>query len=119
MTLSSLFQKPAQTALISGGVTDSVITSSPAILIGFMAGGIATGNQAGSADSLYQFTIKNGSVVIINGISSSNYSTFAINQASSGIDCPNGITVTTAKRFSDDINAGLANARLSVFYVLK
>ena len=118
MTLSSLFQKPAQTALISGGVADSIITSSPAILIGFMAGGIATGTLEGSADALYQFTIKNGSAAIISGISPASHVTRGINQVSSGIDCPDGITVTTAKRFTDEAS-GLANARFTVFYILK
>ena len=61
MTLSSLFQKPAQTALISGGVTDSVITSSPAILLGYHAGGIVTGASTAQDNPNYQFTIKNGS----------------------------------------------------------
>jgi ABC-type uncharacterized transport system permease subunit len=119
MTLSSLFQKPALTTLISGGVTDSVVTSSPAILLGFIAGGASSGTIAGSNAAIYQFTIKKGTTIITNGISNSAYPTSGLNQLPSGIDCPNGIQVTVAKRYSDDTTAELANARLTIFYVLK
>jgi hypothetical protein len=121
MNLSNLFggTGPAQTTLISGGVTDSIITSSPAILLGYMAGSIATGAVAGGGTAQYQFTIKNGTTIIINGVSAVTYSTQGINNISSGINCPSGITVTTAKRFSDDPALDLTNARFTVFYVLK
>jgi hypothetical protein len=121
MNLSNLFggTGPAQSTLISGAVTDSVVTSSPAILIGYMAGGVGTGNIATGSISIYQFTIKNGTTIIINGIAAASYPTHGINNISGGINCPNGITVTTAKRLSDDVALDLTNARFTVFYVLK
>jgi len=106
---------PALTTVISGAVTDSIITSSPAILLGFSAGGISDLTY----DFLYQFTIKNGNTIIIQGVSASNYSASGINQLSNGIDCPNGIKVTVAKRLTSDANAYLNNARLTINYILK
>jgi len=121
MNLSNLFggTGPAQTTLISGGVTDSIITSSPAILLGYIAGGVSSGTIAVSNYAVYQFSIKNGSTIITNGVSYYTYPSSGLNNVSSGINCPNGITVTVAKRYSDDTSGELANARLTIIYVLK
>ena len=110
---------PSLTTVISGGVTDSIVTSSPAILLGYHAGGIVTGASAAQDNPYYQFTIKNGSSAIINGVGFPNYPTHGLNQLSSGIDCSNGITVTVAKTYSDDEAVELANARFTIFYILK
>ena len=101
---------PALTALISGGVTDSVITSSPAILIGVLGGGISNGFTA-------YYTIKSGSTEIIYGYTtSSNSSTNGLNINSGGIDCPNGITISTSYPPSP---TAVQNLRLTVNYILK
>lgn len=114
MKLSSFLLRPAETSVISGAVTDSVITADPAILLGFSAGGIC-----GTYEFLYKFTIKNGNTVLFENIGNSPYPVSGLNQLPNGIDCPNGIKVTTAKRFTSDNNDGIANARLTINYILK
>jgi hypothetical protein len=119
MTLSSLFQKPAQTALISGGVTDSIVTSSPAILLAYTPAGIATGSSTTGYDFIYQFTIKNGNTAIISGIGNGPYAITTTNAIEGGLNCPDGIKVSTSARYSNDNALGLTNARLSIHYILK
>ena len=105
----------ALTSVISGAVTDSVITASPAILLGFSAGGVTDLTY----DFLYKFTIKNGNTILFENIGNSPYPASGINQLPNGIDCPNGIKVTTAKRFSADAPTYIDNARLTINYILK
>lgn len=111
MTLSSLYLKPALTTVISGAVTDSVITSSPAILLGVIPGGV----HDGSYDYSGGFKIKNGTIEIISGLSNHQCTPYQVN--SGGIDCPNGIKVTT---YSTSAVANyIANCRLTINYILK
>lgn len=114
MTLSSLFQKPALTALLSGGVTDSVVTSSPAILLGYVAGGTSDPTDAFQ----YDFEIKDGSSTFIRSGSTTSWASSMMSSLTpNGIDCPNGITVSTIANFGGA--GGLSRARLSIFYILK
>ncbi len=117
MTLSSFLLRPAETSVISGGVTDSVITASPAILLGYHAGGLITG-ATNTTNYYYDFQIKNGSTPIIIGTTYPNYPDAGLNQIASGIDCPNGIKLSTSANFSGGSSA-LALARFSIFYILK
>ena len=114
MTLSSLFQKPALNALITGGVTNSVITASPAILLGYIAGGVND-----TTDSFqYNYEIKNGTTLVMR---SSTFATYPSSTVSSmtpnGIDFPNGITVSTIANAAGA--GGLSRARMTIFYILK
>lgn len=114
MTLSSLYNKPALSSLITGGVTDSVITASPAILLGYIAGG--ANDTTDSFD--YEYEIKNGSTLIIRSTSSSSYSSSMVSSmAPNGIDFPNGITVSTIANTGGA--GGLSRARMTIFYILK
>ena len=114
MTLSSFLLRPAETSVISGVVTDSIITSSPAILLGFSAGGICN-----TLEFIYKFTIKNGNTVLFENVANTAYPASGLNQLPNGIDCPNGIKVTTAKRVAADNNEYSTNARLTINYILK
>lgn len=114
MTLSSLFQKPALNALITGGVTDSVITASPAILLGYIAGGVRDGTDIFQ----YDYEIKNGSTLVMRSTTYLDYPSSTVSSMTpNGIDFPNGITVSTL------VNAagagGLSRARMTIFYILK
>jgi len=113
MTLSSLFQRPALTTIISGGVTDSVITSSPAILMGFYPGGV---EGAGINWDCY-VSIKSGTTELLafRNIFQSGFSVPPASINSNGIDCPNGIKVTV----SGIDPQYLANSRLTINYILK
>ena len=113
MTLSSLFQKPALNALITGGVTDSVITASPAILLGYIAGGVR------DTDIFqYDYEIKNGSTSVIRSSTYLDYPSSTVSSMTpNGIDFPNGITVSTIANAAGA--AGLSRARMTIFYILK
>ena len=114
MTLSSLFQKPALNALITGGVTDSVITASPAILLGYIAGGVND-----TTDSFqYNYEIKNGSTLVMRSSAFSAYPSSTVSSMTpNGIDFPNGITVSTIANAAGA--GGLSRARMTIFYILK
>ena len=114
MTLSSLFQKPALNALITGGVTDSVITASPAILLGYIAGGVND-----TTDSFqYNYEIKNGSTLVMRSSAFSAYPSSTVSSMTpNGIDFPNGITVSTLANIGGA--GGLSRARMTIFYILK
>lgn len=112
MTLSSFLLRPALTSLISGGVTDSIVTSSPAILMGFNLGGIIAGGEAWSAS----YTIKNGSTTIFQTyvpvlIQEQQYQPMPLG----GIDCPSGITVSITGSNAQQ----LSNCRTTINYILK
>jgi hypothetical protein len=110
---------PALTTVISGGVTDSIVTSSPAILLAYTPAGITTGSTTTGYEYLYQFTIKNGNTAIISGIANASYAISTTTTIEGGFDCPNGIKVSTSARYSNDNALGLTNARLSIHYILK
>ena len=114
MTLSSLFQKPALNALITGGVTDSVITASPAILLGYIAGGVND-----TTDNFqYNYEIKNGSTLVMRSSTYLNYPSSTVSSMTpNGIDFPNGITVSTSANLGGA--GGLSRARMTIFYILK
>ena len=113
MTLSSLFQKPALNALITGGVTNSVITASPAILLGYIAGGVR------DTDIFqYDYEIKNGSTLVMRSSAFSAYPSSTVSSMTpNGIDFPNGITVSTSANLGGA--GGLSRARMTIFYILK
>ena len=114
MTLSSLFQKPALNALITGGVTDSVITASPAILLGYIAGGVLDATD----QFQYNYEIKNGSTLVMRSSSFSAYPSSTVSSMTpNGIDFPNGITVSTSANLGGA--GGLSRARMTIFYILK
>jgi hypothetical protein len=107
---------PVLNTLISGGVTDSIITASPAILLAVTPSGI----QASAENWDYLYYVKNGSTTLLEGRSTIS-SGFATNHPvipSSGIDCPNGIKVTVSSTPSANAQT-LANARLTINYILK
>ena len=113
MTLSSLFQKPALSSLITGGVTNSVITASPAILLSYIAGGVSD-----TTDTFqYDYEIKNGSTTIIRSVGSWAASATVSSITPNGIDFPNGITVSTMTNQGGA--GGLSRARMTIFYILK
>jgi len=113
MTLSSLFQKPALNALITGGVTDSVITASPAILLGYIAGGVRD-----TDNFQYDYEIKNGSTLVMRSTTYLDYPSSTVSSMTpNGIDFPNGITVSTLANIGGA--GGLSRARMTIFYILK
>lgn len=116
MNLSDLFGGADRGAIradyvvISGEVTDSVITSSPAIIIGVTPGGLQTGGSAGN-QYYYSYQIFDGSSIVAAGVGYPAYSFPVLGNTY----CPNGIKVTVA---------GLPNygpvtlTRLTISYVL-
>lgn len=117
MTLSSFLLRPSQTAFISGAVSGSVITASPAILTGFIMGN-AFPDAPASVGSSAQYTlqINSGANTIIRISVEPYIYTLPIYQPPTGIDCPNGITVTTSAWTG---SASSSNARVTINYILK
>ncbi len=107
---------PTLNTLISGGVTDSIITASPAILLGVTPNGI----NASSENWDYLYYIKNGSTTLLEGRSALYGGFTTVNPIipSTGIDCPNGIKVTISTTPGANAQA-LVNARLTINYILK
>jgi hypothetical protein len=109
MTLSSFLLRPAQTAIytnVTSGV--SVVTSSPAILYGYLATSVGT-------NTAYSLIISNasGTTNIINiPTTGANY-TNDIFLPANGIDCPNGIGVSI-------VSGGTGtNIRFNLLYAIK
>jgi hypothetical protein len=106
MTLSSFFLRPALTASFTTiGLTNQVVTASPAILLG---------SQATTLSGNVHITITNGSggntIVRETYTGTNGYNTLL---QPTGADCPNGIYITTAQAQSG--TSLVAN----IYYILK
>jgi hypothetical protein len=119
MTLSSLFQRPALTSIISGLVTNSVVTTSPAILVGLTQGGDYPDdpNPSGSG-AQYNLQVNSGTDIIWRLYGGPGYVNTEQLNVPNGVDCPNGISVTTSYP-SGASAAYVANAQVTVNYILK
>lgn len=106
MTLSSFLLRPAQTASFTTiGLTNQVVTASPAIYLG-----MNTSTLVGNI----HITITNGSGG--NVVNKHTYTTYGDQPIlmPNGVDCPNGIYITTIAGQSSP--SGLSS---QVYYILK
>ena len=108
MTLSSFLLRPAKTAIITDAGTFN-ITSSPAIVTGIFGSSVAF-------DVDYSVSINSGATnVFLTPRFGANYN-YDSTQFTTGLDCPNGISLTTVKNSG---SGSTTNIRLNVFYILK
>lgn len=106
--INNLIMEPALTTLITTTVTNQVITNSPAVLKGFYV------NYDNAITGRVAFQFYDGTTEILRGNTDDNgASNSAATFPIGGIDCPNGIRVTTS--FT---NTNIAHG-LTVIYNLK
>lgn len=114
MTLSSFLIRPAQCATFTtSGLSNQVVTASPAIFIGFQASVTAVGQG---------LTIKNGNAganIFKNYIlgyydTNTGASYGQLSLAPTGVDCPLGIYIDTPI-----IGGSPTNLNVSIYYILK
>ncbi len=119
MTLSSFLLRPALTSVISGLVTNSVVTASPAILVGLMQTSAYPDSPSPVGNSAtYNLQVNSGALIIWRSSAEPFSLTIPTLNVPNGVDCPNGISVTTS--FWSGSNAGnVANATVIVNYILK